>query len=639
MEQSTTDKFIAGGSSDGTLWMEAMARQMPAIMWTADRQLQLQSITGGRLANLELKPEQLIGLSLAEFFQSGDAQSPPIVAHQRALCGERAGFEQAWGSVRFQVQVDALRDQENRIVGCLGVAVEIAAGLKPEMVCDITDRRQVEEKLRASEQQHRLLVESMRDGLGIADENHVMTYVNDRCCEMFGCERDELLGRPVVDLAFDKDKQLLLRILARLRHGENPRFEFCWKRKDGRPITTITSPQPMFDAQGRFQGSFAVLTDISDQKRIQESLRISETKFRKLAETIPAMVAIYQGLSHRYVNPAAEVLTGYSRDELLALSAVDIVHNDYRQLVQRLNMARQQGEMVPSRYEYKIVTKTRERRWVEFSAAEIDYEGQPALLGIAYDITERKRVEEALRAERRLLRKLLDLQDRERRLLACEIHDGFVQDVVGAKLLVESVCGEMLDSQRSMPDELETVRSLLHRAINEGRHMISQLRPMVIDEMGIVEAINYLVGEEEASGKMSICFRHDVHFKRLPPLLEGTIYRIVQESLANAKRHSKSTEAEIHLLQVGHELRLEIIDAGIGFDVAQVPEDRFGLRGIRERARLFGGQAEIRSSPGQGTCVSVVLPMKLPDEVVEEYLARSTASRKRQKSKRNGVHS
>ena len=144
--------------------------------------------------------------------------------------------------------------------------------------------------------------------------------------------------------------------------------------------------------------------------------------------------------------------------------------------------------------------------------------------------------------------------------------------------------------------------------------MITTLRPMIIDEMGIIEAIHYLVAEEEATQRLNLTFTHDVRFDRLAPMLEGIIFRIVQESLSNVRRHAGVHDAEVRLQQTDSRLLIEIEDRGVGFDPAEIKDHHFGLEGIRERARLMGGKATIRSVVGQGTIVSVNLPIDLPPE-------------------------
>jgi signal transduction histidine kinase len=143
--------------------------------------------------------------------------------------------------------------------------------------------------------------------------------------------------------------------------------------------------------------------------------------------------------------------------------------------------------------------------------------------------------------------------------------------------------------------------------------VLSGLRPPILDEEGIVMAIQYLVAEQAVPGRLAIRFVPHVQFQRLDSLLEGTVFRIVQESLNNIKRHSGASEAEVRLEQDGDMIRLEIRDWGHGFDLNQVPADRFGLQGIRKRAALFGGRGEIQSTPGQGTRIIVELPLTEAD--------------------------
>ena len=206
------------------------------------------------------------------------------------------------------------------------------------------------------------------------------------------------------------------------------------------------------------------------------------------------------------------------------------------------------------------------------------------------------------------LRHLVSLQDRERRLLACEIHDGFVQDVMGAQLEIDALLERLLKSDPDSVEPLLRIRALVRKAIDEARHIVRELRPPLIDDLPLVEAIQYLVQQEEQVRRLDVKFSHDVHIDHLEPLLQTTLVRIVQESLNNVARHAKTHEAEVELTQRGSLIRVVITDHGAGFDPKQVAPDRYGLNGIRERARLFGGKASIKSQPGRGTVVSAEFP-------------------------------
>jgi len=155
---------------------------------------------------------------------------------------------------------------------------------------------------------------------------------------------------------------------------------------------------------------------------------------------------------------------------------------------------------------------------------------------------------------------------------------------------------------------MKSVDESLGKAIAEAHRPVGELRPIMTGEQNVVEAIARLIAESGRGGRLQVEFKRDIQFERMNPILQGNIFRIVQEALTNVKRHSRSKTAEIRLWQRDGALLLEIEDQGVGFDPNGVPDGRFGLKGIRERARLFGGRASIQSAPGEGTRILVELP-------------------------------
>ena len=138
----------------------------------------------------------------------------------------------------------------------------------------------------------------------------------------------------------------------------------------------------------------------------------------------------------------------------------------------------------------------------------------------------------------RFLQTLLEFREQERELVAHEIHDGFVQEVVGAQMFVQAIAARLSKDDHSSQRDLAMAGQLLSKAIEEGRRMISDLKPSLVDEMGLLEAVKQLVNDEEEHFGLSITFRHSANLRRLPPLVERTLYRIIQESVNNVKRHS-----------------------------------------------------------------------------------------------------
>lgn len=214
--------------------------------------------------------------------------------------------------------------------------------------------------------------------------------------------------------------------------------------------------------------------------------------------------------------------------------------------------------------------------------------------------------ETALQRERTLLRRLLEIQERERQLVSYEIHDGLAQYLAGAMMHLEAYDHAAGDSPhaRDLREGLRLVRA----ATDEARRLISGLRPPALDELGIVDAVESLVAEARLDVG-DVRFDHALPTRRLPADVETTIFRIVQESLANARRHARAAAVSVRLESTPDGgVRIVVRDDGVGFDPGGVPAERFGLEGIRQRSRLLGGEPAIESRPGAGTTIDVTLP-------------------------------
>jgi PAS domain S-box-containing protein len=180
------------------------------------------------------------------------------------------------------------------------------------IIHDITERKIAEIESRESEEKYRLLVETMNDGLAVQDENGLLTYVNDKFCEMIGYSKDELINRPV-NIFLDKDNQKTLKEqMIKRRKGESKPYEIVWTSKSLRKIPTIISPQSLFDSMGHFQGSFAVITDINELKRVEQELREREEelkiKTRNLEETNTALRVLLKSRDEDKIELEEKVL-------------------------------------------------------------------------------------------------------------------------------------------------------------------------------------------------------------------------------------------------------------------------------------------------------------------------------------------
>jgi signal transduction histidine kinase len=216
--------------------------------------------------------------------------------------------------------------------------------------------------------------------------------------------------------------------------------------------------------------------------------------------------------------------------------------------------------------------------------------------------------EQQLRDERRLLKRLLELHERDRQLISYEVHDGIVQDMTAALMFFESSRPPLPEDEPTNEVFTQGVKTL-RGSIHEARRLINGLQPPVLEDEGVVPAIETLVAEIGENSGLEIEFHSDVGFSRLAPALEMAIYRIVQEGLNNVWHHSQSPRARVELIQQDDHIAITVQDWGIGFDLAKVSKKRYGLMGVRERARLLGGRAHIDPGPGRGATLQVELPL------------------------------
>jgi len=228
--------------------------------------------------------------------------------------------------------------------------------------------------------------------------------------------------------------------------------------------------------------------------------------------------------------------------------------------------------------------------------------------------TDEARSQAELRAECRRLTDALALAERDRQLLGYEIHDGVVQDLTAAAMLLE---GAGRQATFVSPEIRETYNGglrLLHDVIAESRQLIRGATTAVeLDDGGFIPAVSRLVERFRADHGLPVLLKGEIGEVLLPPSAQHLLLRIVQEALFNVAKHARASEAEVRLARNGEKLELTIADNGVGFEPTQVPTGHLGLESIRARARLLGADLLFDTAPQHGT--RVVVHLTLPPVV------------------------
>ena len=286
-------------------------------------------------------------------------------------------------------------------------------------------------------------------------------------------------------------------------------------------------------------------------------------------------------------------------------------------MVKEMRARRFKGEKVPSEYEIRGLKKNGETIWVMRSYSLIHYDGKPAISGIVADMTTRRLAEEALRKSDKELRilsnQLLSAEEKERKRMARELHDGIGQSLSAIKFSVENTLRELNDrSDSSDLGGLEAVVPLTQKTIEEVRRIVKDLRPSILDDLGILATIAWFCREyQSVYSNIQIKTQINITENDIPLPLKTTIYRVLQEALNNVAKHSKADLVQLSLHKRSGKIALAVIDNGRGFDlentISLAPSQRgFGLASMRERAQLSGGRFDICSQIGEGTTIRVV---------------------------------
>jgi PAS domain S-box-containing protein len=520
----------------------------------------------------------------------------------------------------------SVRPAELTVAFALGsaIAIGVAEGTARNLRATHHHRLAAEARTRellASRDAYRDLAENVEDMIWSFDLGGRWTYLNAAAERFFGRSRDQMIGRLVTECvvpgsAYPPFQQGLARIAA----GEPARIVriHCSTASGPRWIEAFGSG--IFAADGTLAGMRGVGRDVTERVAIDTRLAESEAKFRMVAEAITTPLFVLQGTRLRYVNAAAVKMMGYSEAEHLAMPFWDILHPDDRALARERGLARQRGAQFPPGLDYRVRTKSGETRWIEFTAVATEFEGAPAILGTAVDVTERKRAESALQASldelrrseerlRRLARHQVHIRDDERKRLGFDLHDGVCQELIGVAIMVHAVRERLGVSDQAGTDVLERAVGYLNGVVEHLRLLARELRPMLLQDLGLADSLTSLAAGMTSSER-EVTVRLVTPIPRLADDLELAVYRIAQEALTNAVRHADARSVVASLTRVDGHLRLEVRDDGRGFDVVTRSGDALGLTGMQERAAALGGTLAVESVVGQGTVVTLECPVE-----------------------------
>jgi len=367
---------------------------------------------------------------------------------------------------------------------------------------------------------------------------------------------------------------------------------------------------------------FAVMHSLSSSRtravkiadQITKDLRETEERFRLISENASDLITVINPRGRRvYVNPAFGKLLG-NPEALIGSDAFGEVHPEDKAHVRKTFFdTLEDGRN--RRAEFRFLLPSGEVRYIEsHRSAVLDPEGRVTLVvAVARDVTERKRADEELHnyAERLRVtsRRLVEIQETERRLIASELHDRVGQNLTGLGLNLSIVASALQDVDKpELAARLEDSNLLLRNTVDAIRNVMAELRPHTLDEYGLPAALRSLAAGFSKRTGIQVAFDGDPARTGLPKTVDLAMFRIVQEALNNIAKHSNANRVEIAISRRNGHATLSVRDNGVGFDPENVESSEgsgWGLLIMRERAESVGARFSLKAEPNAGVNVLV----------------------------------
>ncbi|MBI2908520.1 MAG: PAS domain S-box protein [Chloroflexi bacterium] len=472
-------------------------------------------------------------------------------------------------------------------------------------IMDITELHRAQADLRYQAG----LLDDVSEAIISTDLDFRVLSWNKAAEEIYGWRAEEMMGRRFTDVVQTEFPGGIVfeDHLQRFRHEGHWRGEIKQTRKDGATVEVWTSTSALRDSADKIVGFVGVNRDITERKKMDEAVRERDERLRLLVANSPDTL-FHQDSELRYrwganmADLSQEQIIGKTDFELLPVEEANRLTAAKRRVLESGNSARE---------EFCLTIHGKPAYYDTVLEPQRDASGRVVgLFGYARDVTERKRLEEELRA---LTRRVVESQEEERREMARELHSEVSQYLAFLKMLIER-------GQRSTREfHLGEMKEAVEEVISSVSNLALNLRPPILDDLGLLPALLWYFERYTAQTGVRVEFRHRNLKGQFPREVATAAYRIVQGALTNVARHAGVSEVTVSASLARECLRLRIEDRGVGFVPNALPIGAsVGLNGMRERALSLGGSLVVDTAPGAGTRVMAELPLPEPQREREK---------------------
>ncbi len=466
-------------------------------------------------------------------------------------------------------------------------------------------QKEAEAFLRESEKRYKDLSNLSIEAIFI-HKNGMIMDVNNACSAIFGYTYEEFMELDGLKSLVHPDDMAATNEKIKTKYKGS--YEIKMIRKDGSVIDCEIQAKNIL-----FKGEECRVTrvrNITERKQSEKALRDSEEKYRQLVDLSPNPIVITQEGKYRFVNKAFVDMFGYSQEELFADDFTFFNILDEREIPKVQNRYKDwlSGKPLSPHYTLNLVTKSGEVLTCDTTSGKITFNNEHADMAIIHDITERKRMEEELLLKKQevisqRIKHFIGGQEQERKRVARELHDSIGQSLTSVKMMVDDLKLEYNDIKQ------QVLKANVNGLIEEVKQISESLAPSVLTDLGFEKAVQQLCKKINESTKINVELFVDVK-DEIMDLYALDVYRIIQESLNNAVKHSTAKDIQVQILLIENSIRIFIEDNGIGFDVKkEFNKGTKGLSNLKERTESLGGVLFIDTSPGNGTTINIEIPI------------------------------
>ncbi len=463
-----------------------------------------------------------------------------------------------------------------------------------------------------SEQILAALLDLTPDLVVLVDPAGQITQFNNACELVTGYRRDEVRGRNLLDVLVPGEwiEVVRQRFIDPYSPEVSRPHENPWLTKSGQERMVRWRCTALKGADGEQPYILGVGTDATEERRIESALRNQSRLLEMFFEsTLNCVALLDRDFNFLRVNDPYARACGRRVEEFPGHNHFEFYPSDARAIFEEVVRSKRTFQVEGRPFEYPDHPEWGVTYWDWTLVPVLDDRGEiEVLLFCLNDVTKRKRAEQDLHAAldrlRALSKELVETEERERRRIARELHDEVGQGLTVLRLTLERCL-----TGGSVDHRVRQALAVTNELVQGVRRIAFDLRPAMLDDLGLVSALLWLVEQYREQAGLDVCLRHGRLRERLAPDLEEAVFRVAQEALTNIIRHAGVLRATVTLSVTEQTVLLRVEDGGRGFDAGAAGA---GLRGMRERARMLGGELTIDTAAGAGTVVTLGLPRSDP---------------------------